>query len=170
MSPEESRLLPKPGAEAKSTQHDGRRSRLLKRALYSASLADFRDSAPEQILGTLVANNSLTLEYTQRNAWVEEIQILKEVMSTYEGRFTSNIRFREWEKGSMFCCWSERPSSSLNSRSVKRSSRYRVPIRFGTCPRSQEFSRSQSCAFDRANSVREPVGTHFDASFQNATQ
>src|SRR5713226_8430920 len=82
----EIRVPPNCEVEANATQPDSRRSRSLKRAFYSASIADFRGSTLEQILGTLVENSSITLEHTQRNAWVEEIRILKDVMSTYEGQ------------------------------------------------------------------------------------
>ena len=58
--------------------------RSMTRAFYSSSIADFRASSPEQILGTLVENNSFTLEHTQRNAWTEETQILKEVFARHE--------------------------------------------------------------------------------------
>src|SRR5438128_10129272 len=58
----------------------------MKRALYSESIAGFRKSTPEEILGTLTENTSFTLEPTQRNAWLEEIHILKKVLGSYEGR------------------------------------------------------------------------------------
>jgi len=58
----------------------------MKRAFYSASISDFRTSTPEHILGTLVENNTFSLEHAQRNAWVEEIQILKEILARYEGQ------------------------------------------------------------------------------------
>jgi len=57
----------------------------MKRDFYSASIAEFRNTAPEQILGQLAANNPFTLEQTQRNAWLEEIEILQNVLSNREG-------------------------------------------------------------------------------------
>jgi hypothetical protein len=59
----------------------------MRRAFYSASIADFLAGSPEGILGTIVQNDpSSTLEHAQRRAWMEEIQILKNVLSQYEGR------------------------------------------------------------------------------------
>ncbi len=58
----------------------------MKRALYSASIAEFCAADADHILGTIVEHISFTLEHTQRNAWMEEIRILKEVTSTYEGQ------------------------------------------------------------------------------------
>jgi Schlafen group 3, DNA/RNA helicase domain len=59
----------------------------MKRAFYSASIADFRAASPVEILGTIVENDpSSNLEHTQRRAWSEEIRIMKQVLSQYEGR------------------------------------------------------------------------------------
>src|SRR5437868_14858007 len=59
----------------------------MKRAFYSASIIDFLAASPEEILGTIVENDpSSQLEQTQRRAWREEIQIMKRVLSQYEGR------------------------------------------------------------------------------------
>jgi len=58
----------------------------MKRAYYSATIADFKAASPEQILGTLAGNNSFTLEQTQLNAWREEIRILREVLSNHQGQ------------------------------------------------------------------------------------
>src|SRR6266702_2489544 len=60
-------------------------SALMKRDFYSASITEFRNTAPEEILGQLAANNPFTLEQTQRNAWLEEIDILQDVLSNREG-------------------------------------------------------------------------------------
>src|SRR5678815_1819562 len=57
----------------------------MKRAFYSASIAEFRESPVEQILGTIAGNYSFSLETNQRNAWLEEIRILKEGLSTHDG-------------------------------------------------------------------------------------
>ena len=70
----------------------------MKRAFYSASIPDFLAASPEEILGLIVANDhSSNLEHTQRRAWMEEIQIMQDVLSPYHGRFISNMRFREWD-------------------------------------------------------------------------
>src|SRR5437016_8068214 len=57
----------------------------MKRDFYSASVADFRNTVPDQILGQLTANNPFTLEQTQRDAWLEEIDILQNILSDREG-------------------------------------------------------------------------------------
>src|SRR5690242_4525033 len=58
----------------------------MRRALYASSIVDFCAANPEQILGTIVEHISFTLEHTQRNAWLEEIEILKEVLVHHEGQ------------------------------------------------------------------------------------
>jgi hypothetical protein len=59
----------------------------MKRALYSASITDFLAASPEEVLGTIVENGPLSsLGHTQRRACVEEIQIMKTVLSQYKGR------------------------------------------------------------------------------------
>src|SRR6267378_469240 len=57
----------------------------MKRDFYSDSIAGFRSAFPEQILGHLAANNPFALEPTQRQAWLEEINILQRVLSNREG-------------------------------------------------------------------------------------
>jgi len=68
----------------------GRRKRitaaLMKRDFYSASIAEFRNTVPDQILGHLAANNPFALEHTQRNAWLgREIDILQDILLHREG-------------------------------------------------------------------------------------
>jgi len=59
----------------------------MKRAFYSASIPDFLAASPEEILGMIVQNDhSSNLEHTQRRAWTEEIQIMRQVLSPTEGR------------------------------------------------------------------------------------
>ena len=57
----------------------------MKRDFYSASIAEFRNTVPDQILGHLAANNPFALEQTQRNAWLEEIDILQDILLHREG-------------------------------------------------------------------------------------
>lgn len=52
----------------------------MSRFFYSASIADFLSSDENTILGTLAAGNPFDLKDTQRNAWQEEIRLLKEVL------------------------------------------------------------------------------------------
>lgn len=51
---------------------------MLKRAYYSASVADFLGAAEDSILGGIAANIEHELELTQRNAWQAQIRILKD--------------------------------------------------------------------------------------------
>ncbi len=58
----------------------------MKRAYYSSSITDFCKQKPEQILGQMTQENSFDLTAFQRNAWVEQVLILKDVLSGYDGR------------------------------------------------------------------------------------
>ena len=53
---------------------------LTKRDFYSAPIAEFRSTTRDQILGQLVRSNSFPLEQTQLRAWLEEIEILQNVL------------------------------------------------------------------------------------------
>jgi hypothetical protein len=57
----------------------------MKRDFYSATISEFRDSSPEEILGRLALNNPFSLEINQRRAWVEEISILKAALNGRKG-------------------------------------------------------------------------------------
>jgi hypothetical protein len=57
----------------------------MKREYYSDSMANFIKTAPDRILGILAANNEFSLEQTQRDSWLEEINILQKVLPRYEG-------------------------------------------------------------------------------------
>lgn len=55
------------------------------REYYSDSIDNFRKSSTETILGILVSNNDYALIHTQRDAWVTEIEILRDVLQPYHG-------------------------------------------------------------------------------------
>ncbi len=57
----------------------------MKREYYSDSIANFLHATPDEILSKLVTNNEFSLEQTQRDAWLEEIGILKEALPHYRG-------------------------------------------------------------------------------------
>ena len=57
----------------------------MKREYYSDSIANFRGTSPNEILGILAKNNEFPLEQTQRDAWLEEIDILQKVLPRFEG-------------------------------------------------------------------------------------
>ncbi|MCL2190083.1 MAG: DUF2075 domain-containing protein [Defluviitaleaceae bacterium] len=52
----------------------------MKRAFYSDNAQNFLLKSEETILGELSMNNPFALEDTQRNAWVEQVRIMKEVV------------------------------------------------------------------------------------------
>lgn len=58
----------------------------MKREFYSDSIAAFLDRPPDQILGILTDNNPFSLETSQRDAWREEIRILKALLQPYRDR------------------------------------------------------------------------------------
>jgi hypothetical protein len=55
------------------------------RAYYSAPVADFIRSSEDAILGAIASSNEHELELTQRNAWLAQIQILKEQLFEVDG-------------------------------------------------------------------------------------
>ncbi|MBI2438098.1 MAG: DUF2075 domain-containing protein [Lentisphaerae bacterium] len=58
---------------------------LLPRAYYSAPMGVFLTATPETILGTLAANSEVTVEPPQRDAWLQEIDILKAALQGLDG-------------------------------------------------------------------------------------
>ena len=57
----------------------------MNRECYSDSLAKFKKTTPNEILGILATNNDFPLEQTQRDVWLEEISILQKTLSRFEG-------------------------------------------------------------------------------------
>lgn len=57
----------------------------MKRAYYSDAISDFQIRSNEEILGRLAQDNEFALEQTQRDAWLEEIRILKNALQPYQG-------------------------------------------------------------------------------------
>jgi hypothetical protein len=57
----------------------------MKRAYYSDSISNFLSSDVNTILGILERGNDFTLERTQLDAWIEEIQTLQSVLEPYQG-------------------------------------------------------------------------------------
>jgi hypothetical protein len=58
----------------------------MRRAYYSSLIADFLSTSSNEIIGELTRNHSHTLEQTQLNAWLEQINILKPVLINHSGR------------------------------------------------------------------------------------
>ncbi len=57
----------------------------MKRDYYSDSIEIFVRTSPDEILGKLTRGSDFPIEQTQRDAWLEEIRILKKVLSNVEG-------------------------------------------------------------------------------------
>lgn len=53
------------------------------RSYYSQNLITFLNEGSSSILGQLVKNHQFALEEQQRNAWIHQIQILKESLQTF---------------------------------------------------------------------------------------
>jgi len=57
----------------------------MKREYYSDSIAHFLNDNTEEILGKLASNSEFSLEQTQRNAWLEEIDVLRKALASFQG-------------------------------------------------------------------------------------
>lgn len=57
----------------------------MKREYYSDSIINFQNARDDEILGKLTRANDFSLEQTQRDAWLEEINILRKVLTPYQG-------------------------------------------------------------------------------------
>jgi hypothetical protein len=58
----------------------------MSRAYYADLIEDFLVCNPDQILGGLTRSSPFTIESTQRNAWLEQIDVLKNVLQHDGGR------------------------------------------------------------------------------------
>jgi len=57
----------------------------MRREYYSNTIANFLKTTPDEILGKLVKSNDFALEQNQRDAWLEEINILQTVLRYHQG-------------------------------------------------------------------------------------
>lgn len=57
----------------------------MKRHLYSDIISNFLVSSIQEIFGTLAQNSGFSDELTQKEAWLQEIKILKEILQNYQG-------------------------------------------------------------------------------------
>ncbi len=55
-------------------------------AYYGGSVADFQKATPDEIIGALTKNSEFDIDTTQRDAWLGEIEILKEELQRFDGR------------------------------------------------------------------------------------
>jgi hypothetical protein len=60
----------------------------MNRAYYSDPIGTFLSKSPEEVIGVIVLNTSFAMEASQRDAWLEEIEILQRVLLPYRGRGT----------------------------------------------------------------------------------
>jgi len=58
----------------------------MNRSYYSATIQDFLNISPNVILGELTQQNTFTLEHKQRDAWLEEIYILRNSLCNLKGK------------------------------------------------------------------------------------
>jgi hypothetical protein len=58
---------------------------VLPRAYYQASIEKFLATTPEAVLGKIVENSEFTVELSQRNAWLHEVELLKNSVHGLEG-------------------------------------------------------------------------------------
>ncbi len=57
----------------------------MKREYYSDSITNFLKTKQDEILGKLTRNSDFDLGQNQRDAWVEEINILQNILTHYKG-------------------------------------------------------------------------------------
>ena len=57
----------------------------MNRAYYSDTIHNFLSTSFNEVLGKLTLSNDFSLEQTQRDAWLEEIEILSKALSPYQG-------------------------------------------------------------------------------------
>src|SRR5665647_1903939 len=57
----------------------------MNRAYYDDSIANFLTNSSEEIIGRIALKNEFSLEQTQKEAWLAQIIILKEVLPPYSG-------------------------------------------------------------------------------------
>jgi hypothetical protein len=58
---------------------------IIKRDYYSDSIAIFLKTSTEEILGKLALHSDFSIEQSQRDAWIEEINILQKVLFNFQG-------------------------------------------------------------------------------------
>ena len=60
---------------------------MLARSYYQANIADFLEEDPDKVLGELAQNHHFSLDISQRNAWLEQIEHMKQHLSRqYSGK------------------------------------------------------------------------------------
>ena len=57
----------------------------MRREYYSYTIPNFISSTSEEIFGSIAQSSDFSVETTQRDAWLEQIRILKNVLQPYKG-------------------------------------------------------------------------------------
>ena len=57
----------------------------MRREYYSDTIPNFISSTSEEIFGSIAQSSDFSVETTQRDAWLEQIRILKNVLQPYKG-------------------------------------------------------------------------------------
>src|SRR6478672_1768186 len=55
----------------------------MQRYYYGDSIAEFLGKSPDTILGALVAASQFSLEMTQRDAWLEQVELLQTTLQSF---------------------------------------------------------------------------------------
>lgn len=63
------------------------------RAYFSASLAAFLATPPDEVLGSLTRASEFSVELTQRDAWQQEINLLRSVLANLPSEGTIHLEF-----------------------------------------------------------------------------
>ena len=88
------------------------------RSYYSGTIAEFLCGRPRAtIFAEMALRNDFDLTGTQRDAWLEQAELLQRVLALHRARSTSSSPFRAWAAGSMRSSSSGRSSSFSSSRS-----------------------------------------------------
>ena len=58
----------------------------MKRAYYSSTLCDFCNQAPDQVLGEIAREHSFDLTAFQRDAWIEQTALLRDILLDHKGK------------------------------------------------------------------------------------
>lgn len=58
----------------------------MKRAYYSSTISGFCSQAPDEVLGQMTREHSFDLTAFQRNAWIEQVTLLRECLLEHEGK------------------------------------------------------------------------------------
>src|SRR5688572_23963438 len=65
----------------------------MERSFYNDKIAGFLDTDTDAILGRLVQRSTFGIESTQRDAWLEQISILRPILTPYRHRGSVYFEF-----------------------------------------------------------------------------